>query len=312
MNEPCSITVLIPTTGRSELLSRTLDSLRAVDKPESYCQTLVIENGDACGAKEVVAKYRDEEVSYIHVARANKSYALNVALEQIDDSHVIVFFDDDVRLHPKVLEAYAAAFASTETSSFWGGPMGVDYETEPPEWLKAYLPGSAVGWSGSTNSDRFLGCNWAARVADLRAIGGFNPDFGPGVTRATGQECEAQSRLQQHGVRASYVPDAMVWHYVPRERCSTEWAIQRASKNGFANGVTLKTTPQTIVMIRVKRMVWGFLRRFAWVLGVKAGFIASFSHENWSGILDGIRASRARTSAEIPPDENLEERFSNR
>ena len=44
----------------------------------------------------------------MHRERANKSYALNEALETIADG-LVVFFDDDVQVEAQVLVAYAEA-----------------------------------------------------------------------------------------------------------------------------------------------------------------------------------------------------------
>lgn len=42
-----SLTILIPTHGRPALLERTLESLVACRLPESYFETVIVENGGA-------------------------------------------------------------------------------------------------------------------------------------------------------------------------------------------------------------------------------------------------------------------------
>ena len=128
--------------------------------------------------------------------------------------------------------------------------MGVDYEQEPSEWLKAYLPRSALGWCLDKEvrtidkSERFLGINWAAFASDLKKCGGFNPAFGPGSpTGSTGQETNMQKRLVG-GVRGIYTPNALVWHFVLKERCSSQWVLMRAYRNGVERG--LESQPEAV------------------------------------------------------------------
>jgi hypothetical protein len=124
---------------------------------------------------------------------------------------------------------------------FFGGPMGTDYEKPPVEYVRQQLPPSAQGWSWQKESPilerpAFLGCNWAAQRADLLACGGFDPAVGPGGTSgARGQETAMQERLLQRGLKGLYLPKAMVWHYVPKERCSKRWLYRRS----FQTAMTL-------------------------------------------------------------------------
>jgi GT2 family glycosyltransferase len=235
--------VVIATSGRAQLLARTLQSLAECALPENYRGTIVVENGEKCGAEDVVTRCDSSlGARYLYRAEANKSNALNAVLKETRQS-LVVFLDDDVRVHPRTLQAYASAASGLESGCFFGGPVRVDYEVEPSEWLRAYFPGSARGWECSADQAaggniRFLGGNWAAFSEDLRAIGGFNPAKGPvSPTGAIGEDTEAQNALAARGRRAVYVPGAVVWHYVPRERSSEQWALARAYRQGVCEGM---------------------------------------------------------------------------
>ena len=183
--------------------------------------------------------------TYLYVEQANKSRALNFAIEQLNDECLVFFSDDDIRFDVKVLKAYED-IATPGAGEFYGGPTEVDYQREPAAWLIPFLPGSARGWhldqqTNWVNQPVFLGCNWAAFVGDLRAGGGFREQFGPGAV-ACGQELFMQRDLLACGLRGRYVPKAKVWHYVPAERCSPQWAANRSYKNGTAKGLKLRET----------------------------------------------------------------------
>jgi hypothetical protein len=87
---------------------------------------------------------------------------------------------------------------------------------------------------------RFLGFNWAAFAQDLLACGGFSATFGPGTALGTGEETFLQWKMQQRGIGARYLPEALAWHYVPPERCSPEWTLRRARGGGFNAGVLVE------------------------------------------------------------------------
>lgn len=227
------LTVLIPTHGRPTLLKRTLESITQCELPNAYHELVVIENGSRAGAEEVVSDLPDRlNARYMHESWGNKSNALNKALETIEDG-LVVFFDDDVRVEPQVLVAYAKATADYDGGVFLGGAMDVIREVDPPLWLEPSLPASAVGFTLG-EADTYLGCNWASFSRDIKQLGGFDPRFGPGsTTGATGQESDMQKRMLEAGCKPVDVPEAVVTHHVPRERCTLSWAIGRRYQAGI-------------------------------------------------------------------------------
>lgn len=255
------IYILIPTCSRPDLLQRTLESLAACRIPTGLRQTIVIENGKQNGAAEVVRSSSQRiKASYTFTPVGNKSHALNLALQSIEDG-LILFFDDDIRLEPGTLEEYAKAATRLGSNHFFGGPFGVDYEQEPPTWLLEYLPKSAKGWQISDDDQKssapitFCGCNWAVFADDLKRVGPFNTDMGPSCA-AVGQETEMQVRLRAHGMTPNYIAEAKVWHYVPADRCSIEWAINRAYRT--AAGVEMANPQKRCSRLRClwKNISW--------------------------------------------------------
>ena len=236
--------VMIATAGRPRLLQRTLDSLAECERPSIYRETIVIENGPPMGARDIVeACPKELAARYVHVERANKSNALNVAMQDVPDPCLIFFSDDDVRFAADILTQYAHAAEECEEGFFYGGPVEVDYEVPPLEWVRPHLPASAVGWEYDEKCvhDRsvvFLGMNWAAFVGDIRQAGQFDLRFGPGGSSGSiGQEANMQQSLLKVGVRPQYVASARVWHFVPAERCTPRWTLERQFRAGLKQGL---------------------------------------------------------------------------
>ena len=128
---------------------------------------------------------------------------------------------------------------------FFGGPLGVDYQLQPPEWLLEYLPYSAKGWQLNAfetvvcDSPWFLGGNWAAASGDLCKVGGFPERLGPSMISG-GEDRAIQIKLVNDGVSGYYVPQAKVWHYVPAEKCSPGYALKRTYRRGLFDGLIQK------------------------------------------------------------------------
>lgn len=245
MNDNPPLVVLIPTHNRLSLLERTIDSVLACIPPEDrMVRIVVVENGGKFGAEELVARKSTwVKPEYHYFSKPNKSDALNSLIATLEDS-LVLFFDDDIRADTEILLHYSRAARNLRSGKFFGGGMLADYEEPPPSWLLDYLPASAKGWhpdaesySGVAGKLAFMGCNWAAFSSDIKAAGGFNPQFGPGGSSGgTGQERAMQLALQQKGVVAEYVRDAVVWHYVPKSRCSVRWSLQRSYRNAITVG----------------------------------------------------------------------------
>ena len=231
---------VIATHGRPVLLERTLLSLAQTRLPGAFRQCLVIENGSDAGAQILCREMKDKlPIQYHNLGAPGKSRALQWAIDHVVGNALAVFFDDDIRVDPGILQTYATAAEENGPEMIYGGPMGVDYDVPPEEWLLPYLPLSAKGWEGNESADEivarggFFGCNYAVFAEKIRGIGGFNPDLGPGAIvsgtegNPVGQETEFQRRAFSAGMKPLFLPDARVWHYVPAERCSQAWAIQR-------------------------------------------------------------------------------------
>jgi GT2 family glycosyltransferase len=302
--------VVLATRERGDLLARTLTSLAQCRLPAGFAGTLVVENGTRGDAERVVREARASlGARYLFEPAGSKSRALNAALAHIEDG-LIVFLDDDVRPAAKVIEAYATAARATGTGCFFGGPVEPDYEAPPPEWLTAFLPPSARHWcpdeSQLTTRPFFLGFNWAAFASDLRRVGGFDERLGPGTEVGIGDESDLQRRLVAAGLSAMCVPQALVHHWVPRVRCSPEWALQRAYRTGIRSGwLKQDDTGPAIAgypLRLVKRVAGQWLRRHLLMPGRGPGerFAAQATYQRQRGVLRGVmmrRRERAATPA---------------
>lgn len=242
MNPP-DTAVIIATAGRGPLLRRTLESLIDAAHSASLVELRVVENGGRRGAETVLEKVSSRfPVQYMYREEGNKARALNAAVEACR-GEFICFFDDDVEVEEGNLRAYIDAAQRYGAGHHFAGPLFPDWEAEPPEWLKPYLPPSVTGWyhGGEErfyDEPHFIGSNWAAFRADVLHVGGFLPLVGPGSASGTvGDEMEIQRRLLDAGGRGVYVPAAVARHQVERSACDFEWARVRQRRTGRTYGI---------------------------------------------------------------------------
>jgi hypothetical protein len=317
MKMPSPFVVMIATSNRPDLLRRTLASLGKCEKPADYGETVVIENGSKSGTEEVVQNAAAWlRTRYLFESKPNKSAALNRGLAELGEC-LVFFTDDDARFHPSVLCAYNEASDRFGKGNFYGGPTQADYEIEPPVWLKQYLPPSARGWRlgeavETVRKPDFLGFNWAAFASELKAVGGFDPNRGPGSpTGSVGQEKEMQQRLLKEELKAIYVPEALVWHYVPKERCSAKWVLKRGYQSGIQAGIE-QFSPNSDVSHLLGYPRWAVRqwigKACAALLSITTQdptlrFDALYQYKYFSGLLRGMRVGRkiASKSRNSPP-----------
>ena len=142
-----------------------------------------------------------------------------------------------------------------------------------------------------------LGANWSAFASDLRAVGGFDPRFGPGAkTGSTGAETEMQRRLGRRGVAAYYVPEAVVRHRVAAECGTPEWVLRRIYRHGIEWGLRRGTEwPWTVAALCGRLEAAGPCRLGGWLARSRSAerrFHARFLQAKWRGRLEGLRLAR--------------------
>lgn len=228
--------VLIATRDREVLLARTLLSLAEAKRPAELAAVVVVENGSPGTTAKVCRNLGHHvPIHYHHLREPGVARALQFGLTTIGAGPV-VFVDDDVRVGDDFLVAYAEAMNEVGRGAVYGGSIEVDYADEPPPtWLLPYLPYSAKGYDAS-NASFFLGANFGVYAEDALEVGGFNPELGAGATtpggiELVGQEKDLQQKLFASGFDRVYLGRAKLWHWVPKDRCTPQWALDRIQRN---------------------------------------------------------------------------------
>jgi hypothetical protein len=155
---------------------------------------------------------------------------------------VLVFTDDDATFDPGWLAAYARSFDDHPQMVAAGGRILPDWEAPPPDWLCDFMKVDPTRFPALSLLDLspefrlgtdgfFFGVNMAIRRKALFDVGGFNPEiFGE---RWLGDgETGLNRKLWARGALIGYVPDALVHHFVTRERMTVDYLRRRQANDG--------------------------------------------------------------------------------
>ena len=233
--------IIIATYKRPGLVERALRNLAECEFPPDV-EIRVAENGPACGVEEICTRITvGGRVRYSYSPAANKVQALNRVIRECG-AEFLIFFDDDVTMPGDIVSIYTDAARRYGAGHFFGGPLMIDAEITCPSYLVPHLPRSATGWSlgdreieiEASRFEFFFGANWAAFRSDLTATGLFAKNLGVTDEKYSpmGEETELQHRLIDVGMRAIYLPGAVVHHLVERECYTMAWAWRRSFRLG--------------------------------------------------------------------------------
>lgn len=241
--QPSAAIVMSTYYNRSSLLERSLESIAAAHWPASFEELILVENGARMGAETIAQRWSTRlPLRYVNEPKLGLSHARNRGVAEAR-SEILLLLDDDIRLAPGTLLAYEEAFRAGGDRYFYGGPVIPDYAGDPPpDWLLPYLPPSAAGLrlpnAGEIDRPLFIGTNHALPRRLHEAAGGYDPMCATGSGGLGGEETRIQKRLLEQGVKGYSVVDAVVFHFVPPERCTPRWALQRNRRYGATVGAT--------------------------------------------------------------------------
>jgi GT2 family glycosyltransferase len=200
-----SLTIVVPTYGRDEVLLETLKHLIALDPPAS--EIIVVDQtkehrNEICYALE--SWQASGSIRWLRLKDPSIPGAMNRGL--LEASHPIVLFvDDDIIPHSELVEAHAKALEKTGAALVAGRIIqpwqvgrdfsdddGFHFATVRPAWI-----------------EDFMGGNFSVHRDIMLELGGFDERF---VRVAYNFEAEFAHRLCRAGFRIYYEPTAFIHH----------------------------------------------------------------------------------------------------
>lgn len=243
------VSVIIATYNRAALLGECLHHL-ARSRFQPGDEVIVVDNGSTDDTPLVVGRHRDRypvALQRVYEPEPGKSHALARAV-RMATGDILAFTDDDVHVDAAWLDEIRRALAG-DGVALVGGAVTPRWEAAVPQWIRdaatrharlcaplALLdyPSDVVELGGRT----VLGANLAVRRDVLNEVGGFATHLGKlrGTLRS-GEDHDLCLRVQRAGFRASYLPSAVVRHWVPAERARVGYFLKWFYWSGITNAI---------------------------------------------------------------------------
>lgn len=211
-----SISVIIPTRGRDECARQTLRDL-AAQSFRDFDIWLVDQNDrplEGLSSEVGTLSFHHEPMPPLG-SHAGRNQAIFKTTAEI-----CVFIDDDVRLERDFIQAHAGAYQKGSDVACVSGRVIQPRDGLSDEQMRAMgAPARYNRWFGKV-SGNFVGpqaapvqhiheCNFSARTAALRAIGGFNEEF---QGNAYFEGADLALRLIEAGYQVEYDPSVVLTH----------------------------------------------------------------------------------------------------
>lgn len=228
------LSLIIPTHNRSERLIAALESVIRQDLPAADWECVVVSNNST---DDTVARFGDFAARYpglnlrlVTEDGPGVSYARNRGIAETS-APLLVFIDDDERINPGFLRAYADFFDAHPDAVVAGGRIIAEYVTGRPAWLSKYTEMPIANPMDFGDAVRPCpagrvpgGGNMAFRRSAALRYGGFDPSLGRvGRMLIGGEENDFFERLMRGGETCWYVPGAVMWHIIPPEKLTESY-----------------------------------------------------------------------------------------
>ncbi len=222
------ITVAICTWNRAAHLRTTLEQLTQLQIPNDIkWELLIVNNRCTDNTEQVLDAYESRlPIRRLYESKPGQSHARNCALREFA-GELLVWTDDDVKPDPSWLMEYMRAMRTWPEAAYFGGRIVPWFDGQPPSWLIEHqdrLQGMLVVRNLGSEERPFredespFGANMAFRRSAIEGLR-FNPDLGRiGDGQITGDETDYIRRLKHSGQYGVWVPNAVVEHWVSRQR----------------------------------------------------------------------------------------------
>jgi glycosyltransferase involved in cell wall biosynthesis len=231
-----SISVIMPTYNRCDVVERTLDHLIAQDYPAALIEILVCDNSSD-DTPAMVKRMADRDAPTIRLVTSDErlpAVKRNQGLAQAEGD-LVLFMNDDVWFRPDALSAHVAAHGAHE------GPVAVlghvDQSSQMPptafiEWYRPFAYDGIAGCGGQSVPYRYF---WSMNLSlprqvmlDRQLV--FHEDW----ANIGHEDIELGYRWTRAGYPLVYQPDAWGEHFHPHDlesACRLQYSVGRGLRD---------------------------------------------------------------------------------
>ncbi len=247
-----SITILICTHNRAQLLKRTLFYLNRAHRPSnSNINILVIANACTDQTIAYLNEYSTDpntlSLTWKEEPKPGKSNALNLAISMLD-ADIIALIDDDHRVSGTYLEQIYHAVNEYPSTTIFCGKILPDWDGSEPHWIHDSgpfaiypLPIPRYDQGNKTKPIELNkgpypgGGNLFLRRDVFSRVGRFSTKLGPkGHNLGGGEDSEFIHRALGKKEHLQYIPEVIQYHYVDLKRLTLGYIIKKSFQRSFS------------------------------------------------------------------------------
>lgn len=235
-----TISVIVCTFNRPKELRRVLESLVQQSLEQSLFEIIVVDNSTEQRARAVTQLFQsNKNIRYVNEPILGLSHSRNTGVHNAR-GELVAFIDDDAAADRLWLSNLLSVWNTTRVDCL-GGAVDIVLEVEKPAWLAdellfclGYL--SISSKLAELKTGEYLhGVNIAFSKKRLLQCGGFNTALGRrGASLISGEEVAIQKKIRRSGGVCLYEPQALVHHYVSKERLTKDWFRKRLFYEGIS------------------------------------------------------------------------------
>lgn len=264
-----NLDVILPTFNRQELLDRAIRSLSAATIPPGLNVSItVVDNNSTDGTSQVVEAWKQKfagRLKYLFEEKQGRAHALNAGIAATNADLIGIIDDDeeiDVNWYVTVEEAFR-----DPALDFIGGPCLPRWEIPAPAWLPRNYPG-VIGWIdggdkvlayGGEYEGILMGGNAVLRRKLIETVGVYCTTLGAiGKRLMLGDDQDMFERIMAVKARGFYLPNLIIYHYVPATRLTRRYYRRWCFWNGVSLGVIDRQRRASVVYLAgVPRWIYG-------------------------------------------------------
>lgn len=262
------LSIVIATYNRATLLLDALKSVIRQSAPAQEWECVVVNNNSSDNTSECFAEFAGEHPEYnlriVDEPNQGLSYARNRGIRESVGEYIAII-DDDEHIAEDFVAAYIRLFDDVPEAVAAGGPIVAEYPTGRPRWMSCYTERPIANTMYFGEEVREFpkgrvpgGGNMALRRSAIRRYGVFDTSLGySGESLIGGEECDLFERLQIADAKYYYVPTAVMYHIIPREKLTKEYFARLSYNVGVSQ----------LRRARLYRRVWRvrFIELSKWV-----------------------------------------------
>ena len=236
------ISVAICTYNREKYLPQLFASIEKQTLALDRFEVVLVNNNSPGNTAELFQEFQRKNPSlqtrYCEEVEQGLSFSRNHAIQQAN-FELITFLDDDAFIDEHYLAVLVDEFSTSPDTMAIGGKILLHYEDTIPKWENRFL-NSLLGYFNKgdeklqfSSNDYPRGSNMAFRTPVFEQVGLFDVSLGRiGASLSGGEEKDLFNKLYKQNMKVLYLPNALVFHSVPKERTLTSFI----KKQGIGTG----------------------------------------------------------------------------